>query len=170
MRKKPKYPLEQVALIKQKRLEEAEKLLKEKKEILEKEKEKLSEAKKKLANVKKLKEDKMREYFKEMEKGTTSDKIKLHETYIKDVVDEQLKSEKKKVADQKEEVKKAEEALEAARKDRLQKNQEMEKMRLHRKEWEKEVALEEMRQDVIDNDELGSNIHTMRNRGKKREL
>ena len=37
---KPKYPLEQLILIKQRRLEEAERILKEKKEALEKEKEK----------------------------------------------------------------------------------------------------------------------------------
>ena len=43
MSKTPKYPLEQLALIKQKRLEEAEKTFKEKKIILEQEEKKHKE-------------------------------------------------------------------------------------------------------------------------------
>lgn len=169
MMKKPKYPLQQVATIKHKRLEEAEKLLKEKKRILEEEEEKLVAVKKKRDEVRKHKNEKIRKYMDEVMEGTTTDKIQMHEKYIKDVVDKELKEEDKKVKDQKEAVKTAAEELEKAREDRLKKNQEVEKMKLHRKEWEKEMALEMSRAEGVINDELGSNVHTIRKQSRKRK-
>ena len=169
MIKKPKYPLEEVALIKAKRLEEAEKVLKEKKAILDDEKEKLEAAKKKRDEVKKHKNAKIRKYMDEVMQGTTSDKIQLHEKYIKDVVDKELREEERKVKDQRESVKKAEKAVEKAREDRLKKHQEVEKMKMHRKEWEKEMKIEMEREEANVNDELGSNVHTIRKFFHKRK-
>ena len=157
--KKPVYPLAQVALIKEKRLEEAEKTLKEKKEIYDLEVEKLQNYKKKLEEVQKLKEEKIQKHFEEMSKGITSKEIEVHERYIKDVVNEQLNQEQSKVNNQKKTVKAAEEEVEKARKDRLKKHQEVEKMSLHKKEWKKEVGIQEARDEAIEADELGSNIH-----------
>ena len=105
----------------------------------------------------------------EVMEGTISDKIQMHEKYIKNVVELELKEEERKVREQKENVKRAEEALEEAREDRLKKNQEVEKMKLHRLEWDKEMKLEMERAEALVNDELGSNIHTIRkhfNKGK----
>ena len=167
--KKPEYPLQQVSMIKHKRLEEAEKVLKEKKRLLEKEEEKLVAVKKKRDEVKKHKNVKIRKYMDEVMDGTTSDKIQLHEKYIKDVVEKELKEENKKVNDQKEIVKKAEEELEKAREDRLRKNLEVEKIKLHRIEWEKEMRMEMARAEGAINDELGANVHTIRKQKKKRE-
>ncbi len=170
MMKKPVYPLEQVALIKDKRLEEAEKVLKEKKLKLEEEEKKLEAAKKKRDEVKKHKHEKIRKYMDEVMEGITSDKIQMHEKYIKDVVEQELKEEERKVKDQKEHVKRAEEALEKAREDRQKKNLEVEKMKLHRLEWEREMKFEMEKSEGLVNDELGSNIHTIRkhfNKGNK---
>jgi flagellar biosynthesis chaperone FliJ len=158
MRKRPKYPLEQVAVIKQKRLEEAEKLLKEKKEALTKEETNLTNAIAKRDKVLEHKKEKIRKHLEEMEAGTTSDKIQLAERYIKKVVEEDLKREEKKVKDQREVVKKAQKAVEDARELRLKKNQEVEKMRLHRKEWEKEQTVIEMQEENLEMDELGSSM------------
>lgn len=158
MKKKARYPLEQVAMIKNKRLEEAEKILKEKKQTLNKEEENLRTAIAKRDKVLQHKEDKIKKHLDEMEQGTTSDKIEIGERYIKKVVEEELAREEKKVEQQKEVVKKAEEAVEVARQNRIKKNQEVEKLRLHKKEWQKEQAFIEMREEGAENDELGSNM------------
>lgn len=166
MKKRPKYPLEQIATIKVKRLEEAEKFLKQKKEALTQEIEKLDDAKKKLEKVKKHRDEKMTQFMKELDEGTTSDKIEVHDRYIKNVVNEELKVEKARVEAQKKAVKIAEQLVEEARKEYLKKNLEVEKMKLHRKEWEKETRMELDRVEIAENDELGSNIHSLKNRNK----
>jgi flagellar biosynthesis chaperone FliJ len=156
-----KYPLEQIAQIKVKRLEEAEKLLKEKKRLLEVELEKLKKAEEKRDLVKKHRQDK--------QEGTTSDKIITHERYLKKIVDEELKSEEKKVVDQKKIVTKAEEEVEKARKDRLKKNQDVEKLKLHKTEWEKEALYEEMKKEAIETDEMGSSTHSLKKSARRKE-
>ncbi len=102
-----------------------------------------------------------------MDEGTTSDKIQIHERYIKKVVEEQVKAEEKKVADQQKMVKKAEEEVEKARQNYLKKNQEVEKMRLHRQEWSLEIAREEVRIEASDTDEIGSNSDSARRKKDK---
>lgn len=166
MKKQPKYPLEQIASIKLKRLEEAEKILKQKKEILAQEIQKLEEAKKKLEKVKKHRDEKMSQFTKELDEGTTSDKIEIHDRYIKNVVNEELKIEKNRVEAQKKAVKVAEQIVEDARKEYMKKNLDVEKLKIHRKEWEKEAKMEMDQREIAENDELGSNIHTLKNRNK----
>lgn len=162
--KKPAYPLEQIALIKQKRLEEAEKVLKEKKEILDKEEAALELAKKKREEVRKHKDKKIQQLWDELEEGTTSDKIEIHEKYIQDVVAKQLEEENKKVKKQQEVVKTAREEVDKAREDRMKKEQEKEKIALHRKEWEKEMKLEAIRDEANLSDELGTSMHARKKR------
>ncbi|MBM3193416.1 MAG: type III secretion T3S chaperone [Chlamydiae bacterium] len=164
-----KYPLEQIAQIKVKRLEEAEKLLKEKKRLLEVELEKLKKAEEKRDLVKKHRQDKLEKFLHEMQEGTTSDKIITHERYLKKIVDEELKSEEKKVVDQKKIVTKAEEEVEKARKDRLKKNQDVEKLKLHKTEWEKEALYEEMKKEAIETDEMGSSTHSLKKSARRKE-
>ncbi len=159
-----KYPLVQIQEIKQKRLDEAEKLLKEKKRLLEVEIEKLKKAEEKRDLVKKHKLDKIKKFFDEVNEGTSSDKILTHDRYLKKVVDEELKIEEKKVVDQTKVMKKAEEEVEKARKDYLKKNQDVEKLRIHKKEWILSDEKEGLKAESSENDELGSNIHSMRKR------
>jgi flagellar biosynthesis chaperone FliJ len=156
MKKKPEYPLMQVSQIKQRRLEEAEKMLKERKEQLQKEEEALKVAIAKRDKVLEHRKEKLRKHLAEMDQGTSSEKILQAERYIKKVVDEDLKKEEKKVKEQQEVVKKAEKAVEIARLDMVKRNQEVEKMRLHQADWEKEQSLIEMQAENLEMDELGS--------------
>lgn len=164
-----KYPLEQIREIKLKRLEEAEKILKEKKRLLDVEMEKLKKIEEKRDQVKKHRKDKLQKFLDEIAEGTTSDKIITHDRYLKKIVDEDLKIEEKKVIDQLKIVTKAEEEVEKARKERLQKNLDVEKLKLHKEEWTKESLKEELKIEANENDELGSNIHSMQKRSKHKD-
>ncbi|MEX0961711.1 MAG: type III secretion T3S chaperone [Simkaniaceae bacterium] len=160
-----KYPLQQLQTIKKKRLEEAERLLKEKKETLSQEEERLLEAEKIRDKTLHHRDKKVAQLQEEFSKGTTSDRIETADRYLK-VVGEELKKKEMKVVEQKLVVEKAEKAVEAARKEMLQKQQDVEKLKIHKKEWQKQARLEEKRKDDIETDELGSAMHTLR---KKRE-
>ena len=66
------------------------------------------------------------------------------------------------VLNQEKKVKEAEEEVEIARKDLIKKQHDVEKLKIHRKEWDKEMrALEEF-ELAKENDELGSAIHSVR--------
>ncbi|MFZ4773050.1 MAG: type III secretion T3S chaperone [Chlamydiia bacterium] len=160
--KKPKYPLEEVAQIKKKRYEEAEKALKEKKEFLSKEEKKLQQFTKDLELIKQHKIDKIRQMIDDMEEGTTSDQIIIKERYLKVVVEEKLKKEQEKVTNQKKEVQKAKEEVEKARLLLEERRQDVEKFRLHREDWEKEMKVILEAEDVKETDEIGTTIHTAR--------
>ena len=160
--KKPKYPLEEIEQIKKKRLEEAEKSLQEKKQFLEKEQKKLDQYTKELELIKQHKIDKIRQMMDEMEKGTTSDQIMIKERYLKVVVEEKLKREHAKVVEQQKEVKKAVDEVEKARVLLEQRRQDVEKLRLHREDWEVEMRRLEAAEENKENDEIGTTIHTAR--------
>lgn len=160
--KKPKYPLEEIDQIKKKRFEEAEKSLKEKKEFLLKEQAKLNQYMKDLELIKKHKLDKIRQMMDEMEKGTTSDQIIVKERYLKVVVEEKLKKEHLKVLEQQKEVQSAQDDVDKARILLDQRRQDVEKIRLHREDWELEVRKELEAYDVKETDEIGTTIHTAR--------
>ena len=160
--KKPKYPLEEIDQIKKKRLEEAEKNLKEKKEYLEQQQQKLQQYIKDLELIKQHKIDKIRQMMDEMEQGTTSDQIIIKERYLKVVVEEKLKKEQAKVTEQQKEVKKAFEEVEKARKLLNERRQDVEKIRLHKEDWEVEMKRLEEAFDVKETDEIGTTIHVAR--------
>ena len=61
-------------------------------------------------------------------------------------------------------VKKAQDAVEQARKDRFKKNQDVEKLHLHKHEWKQETLLEENKKEASEVDELGSNMHSLKKR------
>lgn len=159
------YPLEQLILIKQKKLEEAEKVLREKKEILEEEMKKLHALEKERDEVKEHKNAKLGQLREELDKGTTSDKIQQMKMYLK-IVDEQLKQKERKVTDQKKKTDEAEKNVEIARQDHFKKQQDVEKIKLHRKDWEKEQRVIMGREEEKQTDELGSTMHQK----KKREF
>ncbi len=154
---KQQYPLEQVALIKQKRLEEAEKVVQEKKVLLVKEEEKLKKVEEEKNAVKIHKDDKLAQLRHELDTGTSSLKIQQMRLYLKEV-EEKLKVKNQKVLDQQKLVDAAAKALEAAKEDMLKKRQATEKMKMHRQEWEKEqkILIEKKEEDEID--EIGTTL------------
>lgn len=163
---KEEYPLEQIATIKDKRLEEAEKVLRDKKAKCEEEKKRLQTFEEKRDEVKKHRQEKIRKHIEEMEQGTTSREIEIHQRYIQQVVDEELKEAEKKVNAQQKIVITAEEEVEKARKDYLKKTQDVEKIKLHRKEWTKDAKMQEVRDESLETDELGANIHSRKRHTK----
>lgn len=158
------YPLKQVLEVKQRRAEDAEKVVKEKQLALNKELEKLAEREAERDKVKSHRKDKLQQLRDEMDHGTTTTKIQQMKVYLK-LVDEKLKVEEKKVKDQQEQVKVAENNLEQAKIELQRKRQEVDKLLMHKKDWEKEKRKELEVIESREQDELGSIIHTMHQRG-----
>jgi flagellar export protein FliJ len=159
MAAKAKYPLKQVLEIKQKRVEDAEKVVKDKQMILDQENEKLAQREADRDKVKKHKEDKLQQLRDTLDHGTTSPKVQQMKAYMK-VVDEKLKVEEKKVKDQKDKVEVAKRDLEEAKHQLFLRRQEVDKLETHRKDWEKEVRKEEEIVEGREMDELGQVIYT----------
>lgn len=159
MEESQKYPLEQLAIIKQKKLDEAEKILREKKAALEKEHQKLLEVEKERDEVKDHRFAKLTQLREKMDAGEPSDKIQQMRYYLK-VVDEKLKLKEQKVKDQLKQVDIAKQNVETARLDLIKKQQDVEKMQTHRKEWEKEVKALAEHKETIETDEMGSVLHS----------
>ena len=153
--KLPKYPLEQLILIKERRLEESEKKLKEKKLILEKEQKKLKTLEAEAQEVHDHKQEKIKQLDEEMNQGTDSLKLDIAYKYLK-VVQEQLVQKKRKVLEQDKVVKTAEQQVEIARQDMIKKQREVEKLTIHKDEWKKEVMKELDYKEALDGDEIGS--------------
>jgi flagellar biosynthesis chaperone FliJ len=163
------YPLEQLATIKNKKLEEAEKVLKEKKEALIKEEEKLKTVEKERDEVKEHRHAKLEQLREKLDAGTPTDKIQQMKYYLK-VVDEKLKAKEMKVKEQQKHVDNAQKQVDTARQDFLKKQQDVEKLRLHREEWEKEMKTLLEHMEGVESDELGSAMHARkksRNHHKK---
>lgn len=159
----PAYPLKQVLTIKENRVEEARKVLKEKLNALAKEEEKLAQRKKERDAVLTHKREKLQQLRNEMDHSTTTAKIQQMKAYLK-VVDEKLKVEEKKVKDQQEQVKAAEKNVETARQDLRQKELEVDKIQLHRKDWEKSIRAEMQLADEREQDEIGNITHLLHQR------
>lgn len=155
------YPLEQLAIIKQKRCDEAEKLLKEKKEAVEKEKQKLAALEKERDEIKQHHTEKLTQLRAGLDEGLPAPKTHPMRTYLKIVV-EKLSAHERKVVEQKKAVATAEQEVEQARIQLLKRQKEVEKMSIHRKEWEQEMHKEQVRQEGLDADELGSIGHHRR--------
>lgn len=153
----PQYPLAQVLEVKQKRVEEAEKIVQEKQLALEREKEVLAQREADRDKVKKHRNDKLSQMRQELDGGTTSPKIDVMKKYL-DVVKEKLKAEEKKVKDQQGKVEVAEKALEVAKEEVRQRRKEVDKLETHRREWTKETKKEMAHQEALEQDELGSII------------
>jgi hypothetical protein len=152
------YPLEQLVLIKQKRLEEAEKNLRDKKKILEDEEKKLKQVESERDKVKDHRFAKLTQLREKMDEGAPSEKIQQMRYYLKEV-DQQLALKENKVKEQKKHVDLAQKNVELARQEFLKKQQDVEKMRLHREEWDKEMKALEMQKEGIETDEMGSAQH-----------
>jgi flagellar biosynthesis chaperone FliJ len=162
MDNKTVYPLKQIIEVKQRRVEDAEKIVKEKQVALQKEQDKLAQREAERDKVKEHKKDKLTQLRSTMDEGTTSPKIQQMKVYLK-VVDEKLAIEEKKVSDQQEQVKIATKNLETAREELRRKRQEVDKLLTHKIDWEKEMRKE---MDIIEGreqDELGTVIYSLKN-------
>lgn len=153
------YPLKQIIEVKQKRVEEAEKVLKEKQRLLDLEIEKLKTREAERDRVKKHKEEKLRQLRETMDAESISTTIQQMKVYLK-IVEEKLKIEEKKVQDQKELVKTAEKNVAQAKSDLQKKRQEVDKLAMHQADWEREKRKELELIEGREQDELGSLIHT----------
>jgi len=163
---KIEYPLENLVRIKNRRLEEAEKVLKQKKEELKKEQSKQEKLEEERNKTYAHKQDKLKQLRDTLDEGTTSDKIKIMKRYLS-TVDEELKQKEKKVQDQIKQVELAKVKVEEALKDLYKKQQDVEKLKMHRKEWEKEQKAEMEAEEAKETDELGSAMHSIRKHFRK---
>lgn len=163
------YPLQQLMTIKQNRFDQAVKTLEQKKEIFEKEKKKLDSVtieRNEVLQHKNLKLDKLR---KDLDEGTTTDKIQQSKVYLK-TVDERLAEKEKAVTRQKQQVDLAQKQVDLATSEMYQRKKDLEKLQIHREEWEKEVRYWTEQQEQIAQDEQGSSTHIVRkNEAKKRK-
>lgn len=149
------YPLKQILEIKQRRVEEAERVVQEKRDLLRQEVDKLKQRQQERDKVKDHHNAKLNQMREELDHGTTSPVIQQMKAYLK-IVKERLQQEEKKVNDQKEQVKIADKNLELAITDLKFKRQEVDKLVTHREDWEKEMRKEEEIIEGREQDELGS--------------
>lgn len=162
------YPLEQLVIIKKKKLEEAEKVLREKKEKLAIEEEKLKKLEDERDKVKKHKQDKLTQLRAALDEGERTDKIEQMRIYMK-LVDERLKQHEKKVADQIKQVEKAEEEVEVARKTMIKRQRDVEKLKEHAQDWRKEEAREIEKEEAKETDEMGTTRFIRSKKKKNKE-
>lgn len=160
-----KYPLEQLAIIKQKKLDEAEQLLRDKRAALLVEEKKLTKVEKERDEVKKHKLDKLTQLRSAMDEGERADKIEQGRHYLK-LVDEKLILAEKKVEAQKEQVKKAQHAVETARLEMIKRQKAVEKFKEHKELWKKEMRQEQEKKEGAEADEMGTSQFISR---RKRE-
>lgn len=158
-----KYPLEQLALIKKRRLDEAEKILAEKKKALEQELSILKKVEDERNQAKTYKEEKLQQLRDAMDEGEKADKIDMMKEYLK-VVNAELEKKEAKVKEQVSKVEAAEKAVEEARKDMIKKQHDVEKLKEHKKDWKKDQAKEEKRQEGIVSDEMGTSMFSRKKR------
>ncbi len=161
-----RYPLEQVLQVKRKREDDAAKVVKEKKQALEKEEEKLMKLVAKRDEVKNHYDDKLKQLRQTLDEGTTSDKIQQAKSYLK-IVQGNLEKEEKKVKEQKDQVAIAQKNYEAALADLKARRQEVEKIRIHKEEWEKEESKRIELKEENEQDEIGSTMYLNKQRKDK---
>lgn len=164
----PRYPLKQLAEIKQKNLETAEITLRDKKRILEQEQISLTKKEKERDVVKEHRIDKLQQLRDHMDEGAVPHKVEQMKQYLK-LVDEKLVVKQQVVVEQKKKVKLAEEEVDKARKELIECQQDVEKMRLHRKEWDREMHLIEEQKEGIEMDEIGSAGHERKKTATSRQ-
>jgi flagellar biosynthesis chaperone FliJ len=157
------YPLEQLMSIKKNRFDQAVKTLAEKKAVLEKAVAKLEELTKERDKVLQHRMEKLTQLREKLDAGTTSDKIQQMKYYLK-TVEEKLAEKQKKVADQKKQVDLAQKQVDLATEEVFQKKKDLEKLEMHKKEWEKEVRYLTEQKSAIEHDEQGSATHEARRR------
>jgi hypothetical protein len=161
------YPLAQIIQVKQKRVEDQEKVVKEKREALRREEEKLREREADRDKAKNHYKDKLQQLRNEMDHATTTDKIQSMKVYLK-VAEEKVAVEEKKVREQKAQVELAEKAVQVALEELRIKRQDVDKLLTHKKDWEREMLKELEIIEGREQDELGTVIFSSNQRKMSR--
>ncbi len=159
----PQYPLEQLMLIKKNRFDQAVKTLEEKRELLAKAHEVLYKVTAEKDVVLQHKQDKLTQLRTSLDEGTTTDKIQQMKVYLK-VVDEKLVAAEKKVTEAQTKVDTAQKQVDAATQEVFQRKKDVEKLGMHKVEWEKEAQYEITQKEASEHDEQGSSTYTTRKR------
>lgn len=154
-------------LIKKNRFDQAVKLLEEKKALLEKAYEKLYEVTQERDKVLQHKSSKLTQLREALDEGTTTDKIQQMKSYLK-IVDEKLVDKEKKVKEQQKQVDLAQKQVDAATDEVFQRKKDLEKLEMHKLEWEKEVRYWTEQKEAVEHDEQGSATHTIRKADEER--
>jgi hypothetical protein len=163
------YPLEQLMAIKKTRFDQAVKTLEAKKALLEKEYEKLYDLTQERDRALEHKTAKLTQLRAALDEGTTTDKIQQMKVYLT-TVQEKLDSHQKKVDTQQKQVDAAQKQVDLATDDLFQKKKDLEKLEMHKAEWEKEVSYWTVRKEADQQDEQGASMHELRKQeAKKRE-
>lgn len=157
------YPLEQIIKVKERRVEEQEKVVKLKQELLQKEMDKLAEREADRDKAKEHQKAKLLQLREEMDHGTTTDKIQQMKNYL-NVAKEKLAVEEKKVLDQKAQVELAEKALQAEIDILKIRRLEVDKLKSHKVDWLKEAKKELEIIEGREQDELGSTTYNSNKR------
>lgn len=160
------YPLEQLMVIKKNRFDQAVRTLEQKKDILEKAYEKLYVLTQERDQVLSHKKAKLTQLRESLDEGTTTDKIQQMKNYMK-IVDEKLAEKEKKVVDQQKQVDVAQAQVDAATDELFQRKKDLEKLEIHKKEWEKEVRYWAEQKEAIEHDEQGAQTHAIRKQQNK---
>lgn len=157
------YPLEQMISIKKNRFDAAVKVLEEKKALLEKAYELLYDLTQEKDKVLKHKTDKLEQLRAELDAGAPSEKILQAKVYLK-TVEEKLAEKIKKVAAQQKVVDAAQKQVDVATDDLFQKKKDLEKLEMHKAEWEKEMRYWVLQKEEVEHDDQGSTTHQLRKR------
>jgi hypothetical protein len=163
MNKPLTYPLEQLMVIKKNRFDQAVKTLEQKKEILEKAYEKLYDLTQEKNKVLEHKKAKLAQLRQTLDEGTTTDKIQQMKAYLK-IVDAKLIEKEKKVAEQQKQVDAAQKQVDLATDELFQRKKDLEKLEMHKLEWEKEVRYWTEQKEAVEHDEQGAATHSLRKR------
>ncbi|MBN2478904.1 MAG: type III secretion T3S chaperone [Parachlamydiales bacterium] len=161
------YPLEELSQIKNKRFEQAIKVLEQKKIALQRELDILKKVELERDKVFKHKEAKLKQLRQSLDEGEKTDEIIKKKQYL-EVVKEELLVKEKKVKDQQKNVQEAEKELEIARKDLLAKQKDVEKLKIHRAQWEREMRYVEAQKIQNIEDEIGAAKHILKKKERKR--
>ncbi len=167
MSETPGYPLEQLMTIKKNRFDQAVKTLEQKKEILEKAYEKLYAATQERDQVLTHKRAKLTQLREALDEGTTTDKIQQMKRYLT-TVDERLAEKQKKVSEEQKKVDIAQKQVDIATDELFQRKKDLEKLQMHKQEWQKEAKYWVEQKEAVEHDEQGSQTYSLKKKEQKK--
>lgn len=167
------YPLEQLVTIKKNRFDRAVKMLEEKKLLLEKAYELLYNLTQERDAALAHKNAKLSQLRQALDLGEPTHKIQQMKRYL-NLVGEQLQEKEKKVTAQQKQVDLAQKQVDLATEELFQRKKDLEKLEMHKTQWEKEVLYLTEQKEAVEHDEQGSSTHVLRKkeaavRKKRRE-
>ncbi len=165
----PKYPLEQLIAVKKTRFDTAVKVLEEKKNLLEKAYEKLYDATQEETRVLEHKTEKLAQLRQELDIETTTEKVQRAKVYLK-IVNDDLAQKQKKTKECQKQVDAAQKQVDAATETLFQRKKDLEKLEIHKKEWEIESGVVLRAQEGSLQDEQGSSVYFLRRKEEDRKM